>query len=54
MKTTESGGLRGYDAGKKSNGRKRHLVTDTISLPLNLAVHAANIQDRDGPALGLT
>jgi transposase len=41
VKTTESGGLRGYDAGKKINGRKRHLVTDTIGLPLNLAVHAA-------------
>ena len=51
VKTTEAGGLRGYDAGKKINGRKRHLVTDTIGLPLNLAVHAANIQDRDGLAL---
>jgi putative transposase len=46
--TTEAGGLRGFDAGKKINGRKRHLVTDTLGLPLNLAVHAANIQDRDG------
>jgi len=51
VKTTEAGGLRGYDAGKKINGRKRHLVTDTLGLPLNLAVHAANIQDRDGLAL---
>lgn len=48
VKTTEVGGLRGYDAGKKINGRKRHLVTDTLGLPLNLVVHAANIQDRDG------
>ena len=32
VKTTESGGLRGYDAGKKINGRKRHLVTDTLGL----------------------
>ena len=38
VKTTEAGGLRGYDAGKKINGRKRHLVTDTIGLPLNLVV----------------
>ncbi|MEZ5932126.1 MAG: IS5 family transposase [Alphaproteobacteria bacterium] len=53
VKTTEAGGLRGYDAGKRSNGKKRHLVTDTIGLPLNLAVHAANIQDRDGLALAL-
>ena len=51
VKTTEAGGLRGYDAGKKINGRKRHLVTDTLGLPLNLAVHTANIQDRDGLAL---
>ncbi len=29
MKTTESGGPRGYDAGKKTKGRKRHIVTDT-------------------------
>jgi putative transposase len=37
----------GGDAGKKINGRKRHLVTDTIGLPLNLAVDAANIEDRN-------
>jgi len=48
VKTTEAGGLRGYDAGKKINGRKRHLVTDTLGLPLSLAVHPASIQDRDG------
>ncbi len=48
VKTTEAGGLRGYHAGKKINGRKRHLVTDTLGLPLNLAVHTANIQNRDG------
>ena len=51
VKTTESGGLRGYDAGKKVNGRKRHLITDTLGLPLKIVVHAANIQDRDGLAL---
>ena len=48
VKTTESGGLRGYDAGKKINGRKRHAVVDTIGLLFGLVVHAANIQDRDG------
>jgi putative transposase len=51
VRTTESGGLRGYDAGKKINGRKRHLVFDTIGLPQNLALHAATIQDRDRLAL---
>ena len=44
VKTTEAGGPRGYDAGKKIKGRKRGLVTDTIGLP----VHPAGIQDRDG------
>ncbi len=51
VKTTEAGGPRGFDAGKKVNGRKRHLLTDTLGLPLRLIVHPANIQDRDG--LGL-
>jgi putative transposase len=50
VKTTESGGVRGYDAGKKVLGRKRHLLTDTLGLPLVLVVHAADIQDRDGLA----
>jgi len=47
-KTTESGGPRGYDAGKKINGRKRHIVTDTEGHLVGLVVHPANIQDRDG------
>ena len=48
VKTTESGGVRGYDAGKKIKGRKRHIVTDTLGLLVGLIVHAADIQDRDG------
>lgn len=48
VKTTESGGIRGYDAGKKINGRKRHIVTDTTGLLVGLSVHGADIQDRDG------
>ena len=51
VRTTEAGGPRGYDAGKKINGRKRHLVTDTDGLPLAVAIHPANLQDRDGLAL---
>ena len=51
VKTTEAGGPRGFDAGKKINGRKRHLVTDTLGLPLALVVHPADVQDRDGLAL---
>jgi transposase len=48
VKTTESGGPRGYDAGKKIKGRKRHLLTDTLGLPVGLIVHPADVQDRDG------
>lgn len=48
VKTTESGGPRGYDAGKKINGRKRHIVTDTAGNMLEAVVHTADIQDRDG------
>ena len=52
VKTTESGGPRGFDAGKKVKGRKRHILTDTGGLLVAARVHAANIQDRDGaPAL---
>ena len=39
---------RGYDAGKKINGRKRLIVTDTLGLLLIVCVMAANVQDRDG------
>jgi putative transposase len=48
VKTTEAGGVRGYDAGKKINGRKRHIVTDTLGNLLDVVVHAAGIQDYDG------
>ena len=43
----------GYDAGKRTKGRKRHLLTDTLGLPLRVVVHSAGIQDRDGAALVL-
>jgi putative transposase len=48
VKATESGGIKGFDAGKKIMGRKRHLLTDTLGLPLAITVHSASIQDRDG------
>ncbi len=48
VKTTESGGPRGYDAGKKIKGRKRHIITDTIGLLIGFVIHSADIQDRDG------
>ena len=53
VKTTESGGPCGYDAGKHVNGRKRHLLVDTLGLLLLVVVHAVDIQDRDGAKLVL-
>jgi len=46
IKTTESGGVAGYDAGKRIKGRKRHIVTDTLGFMVGLVVHSAGIQDR--------
>jgi transposase len=51
VKTTESGGPRGYDASKKVKGRKRHIVTDTTGLLVGAEIHPADIQDRDGAVL---
>jgi putative transposase len=51
VKTTEVGGERGYDAGKKIKGRKRHILVDTMGLLLMVVVHVANVQDRDGARL---
>ena len=48
VKTTESGGPRGYDAGKKVKGRKRQALVDTGGRALVIQVHAASVQDRDG------
>lgn len=46
--TTQSGGPRGFDAGKRVYGRKRHIVTDTNGLLLAVHVHPANVQDVHG------
>ncbi|ABQ28741.1 hypothetical protein Acry_3112 (plasmid) [Acidiphilium cryptum JF-5] len=43
-----TGGQRGFDAGKKIKGRKRHIITDTIGHLVGAVVHHAGIQDRDG------
>jgi len=48
VKTTEAGGPRGFDAGKKIDGRERHIVTDTEGHLVGLQVHPADVQDRDG------
>ncbi|MCA9995796.1 MAG: IS5 family transposase [Anaerolineales bacterium] len=54
VKTTLVKGKRGYDAGKKVNGRKRHLIVDTMGLVLLVLVTAANVQDKAGGKLLLT
>ena len=48
VKTTEAGGPKGYDGGKKVHGRKRHLLVDTLGLIWGLAVLAARPTDWDG------
>jgi transposase len=50
VKTTEAGGERGYDAAKKTKGRKRHIAVDTLGLPIKCQVTPANVQDRDALA----
>jgi transposase len=47
VKTTEAGGPRGYDAGKKIKGRKRHIAVDTLGLPIECQITPADVQDRD-------
>ncbi len=48
VKTMESGGPSGYDAGKKIKGRKRHIAVDVEGFPIAIVVHEASVQDRDG------
>lgn len=55
MKSSDTVGVdsRGYDAGKKTNGRKRHIVTDTLDLLVVVLVASAALQERDGGRLVL-
>jgi putative transposase len=53
VKTTEQGGVRGYDGGKKTVGRKRHIVVDVLGLLICVVVHSAGIQDRHGAQIVL-
>ena len=54
VKTTAVPGVRGYDSGKQVNGRKRHVLVDTLGLLLAVIVTTASVQDRDGAYLLLT
>jgi putative transposase len=51
VRTTEAGGPRGYDGGKKISGRKRHLLVDTQGNLLKAKVHPADLHDRRGAEL---
>jgi len=44
--TTERGGIRGFDGHKRVKGRKRHILVDTLGLPIANRVEPANISDR--------
>ncbi len=48
VKTTAVPSARGFDAGKKINGRKRHILVDTLGLMIAICVTTACVQDRDG------
>src|SRR3954466_1135095 len=54
VKTTESGGPRGYDGGKKVSGRKRQILVDTEGTILKVKVHPADLPDKVGSMLLLT
>jgi putative transposase len=54
VKTTAVAGPRGYDSGKKVDGRKRHILVDTLGLLMAVTVTAASVQDRDGARLLLS
>lgn len=53
VKTAGNAEEKGYDAGKKVAGRKRHLLVDTLGLMMAAVVHSASIQDYDGAKLVL-
>ena len=48
VRTPDQAGVRGHDAGKKIQGRKRHLLVDTLGLRLAVQVTPASVQDRQG------
>ncbi len=53
VKNTDSANTKGYDAGKKVSGIKRHIAVDTQGLPHAIAVTTADIPDRKGALLAL-
>lgn len=54
VKNSDSAGQKGYDAGKKISGIKRHIAVDTQGFPHAIAVTTAEVTDRKGALLGLS
>ena len=54
IRSAQGGDDRGFDAGKKVTGRKRHIAVDTLGLLLCVVVHSASIQDQEGAKAVLT
>ena len=54
VKNTDTAKLKGYDAGKKVSGIKRHIAVDTQGLPHAVAVTTAEVTDRKGALAALT
>ncbi len=50
VKTTERGGVRGFDAHKRVKGRKRHILVDTFRLLIACRVEPADVSDRKAAA----
>lgn len=51
VKTTALAGVKGFDAGKQIQGRKRHMLVDTLGLLMVVVVTSASVQERDGAKL---
>jgi putative transposase len=51
VKVGDCGGISGYDGGKRVKGRKRHILVDSLGDLLDVAVTAANLNDRQGAKL---
>lgn len=54
VKTTEAGGPKGFDNGKKTKGRKRHVLVDVLGAILLVLITPASVQDCDGGAMLLS
>lgn len=53
MKNADTASVKGYDAGKKVSGIKRHIAVDTLGLPHTVAITTAEVTDRKGALAAL-